>query len=92
MVDYLEGTIIGVNRQRSRISIRFSNQQLGTYPVTRVLIGKGCVKRVCVGDDVTIENFRGTVIGVNSTTDQVAIRFTTNEIGTYMRREGRYGR
>ncbi len=92
VVGSFDGTIISVNEHRARVTIRFSNEQVGTYPVTRVQIAKGCVRRVCVGDNAFVSSFSGTVIGVNSTTDKVSIRFTTGEIGTYMRREGTYSR
>ncbi len=83
VVEYLEGEIIGINRQTRNLSIRFINGATNTYPIERVSIAKGCLDEYCVGDAATVEWLSGEIVAINRYNDSASIRFTNGAINTY---------
>lgn len=83
VVDYLQGTVQGINPIRNQASVRFTNGAINTYSISRISLGKGCIDSVCVGDPATVDYLSGTVIALNQTNRKASIRFNNGAINTY---------
>ena len=65
------------------VSVRFINGLTNTYPVSRVLLGKRCLGKLCVGEGATVDFLSGEIIAISRAEQKVSIRFTTGAIQTY---------
>ena len=74
--------VVSVNVRTQMVGLRsISNGSIYSHPTSEVLIGKGCVDNVCVGDFATVGSIysRGArVISLNRVTRQVGLRSISN--------------
>lgn len=80
------GKVIGVNPMQRKVSIDFSGEisghvGVGTYDLSDITVGKGCIQRFCVNHTAIVENASGTIIGVNPLTQKITINFTGGRSG-----------
>ena len=73
-----DGIIVGINKIKKLIAISFVGGTskytgVGTYGMSSVAIGKGCILGFCIGDRVVSASVQGSVIGVNPYRGQLAI-------------------
>lgn len=90
------GVVLGINNFKKTAAVRssnkFSNSSRGTYKISDLAIGFGCVNGYCVGDKVTGDNptingWRGTIIGVNPYLKKAAVKWhrSSDNIPTRLR-------
>jgi hypothetical protein len=74
--------VVSVNVRTQMVGLRsISNGEISSFPAREVLIGKGCVENVCVGDFATVSDLysRGAkVISVNRVTKQIGLQSINN--------------
>lgn len=83
VVEYLSGTVIGINPIKKEASIRFSNGATNSYSIERVAVGKGCLAGLCVGASATVDTMSGTILAVNKIQAEVSIQFSNGSINSY---------
>ncbi|WPU66840.1 hypothetical protein [Peredibacter starrii] len=80
VVDHADGKVVGINPETQKISVQFDYgvsgvRGIGTYDISRVSIGKGCLNGYCVGDMAVVEYADGEIIGINPWANKISINF-----------------
>lgn len=83
---YSGAAIVGVNMQTRLITILFDDGGYYTYSPNELTLESGCTSGFCVGDRVAhikVNYVLASVVGINSSTRRITIRFDDDGYYTY---------